>query len=205
MADTSPPIRILIAEDQSLVRGALVALLATEPDIDVVAQCATGNEVAGLVAKHNVEVALLDIEMPGKSGLDVAEELSDSPCKCLIVTTFGRGGYVKRAIDADIAGFIVKDTPPEQLAEAIRRVKAGLRVIDPALARESLFTPDNPLTPREREIARLLLSGVTSSELARKVHLSPGSVRNVVSSIMTKTDANNRYEAATKAQTQGWI
>lgn len=112
MAETSPPIRILIAEDQSLVRGALVALLATEPDIEVVAQCATGNEVAGLVAKHNVEVALLDIEMPGKSGLDVAEELSGSPCKCLIVTTFGRGGYVKRAIDTNIAGFIVKDTPP---------------------------------------------------------------------------------------------
>ena len=116
------PIRVLIAEDQSLVRGALVALLDAEPDISVVAECATGVEVAGLVAKHGVDVALLDIEMPGKSGLDAAAELEGAGCRSLIVTTFGRSGYVKRALETGVAGFVVKDTPPEQLAEAIRRV-----------------------------------------------------------------------------------
>lgn len=198
-------IRVLIAEDQSLVRGALVALLETEPDISVVAQCATGAEVAGLVAKHSVDVALLDIEMPGKNGLDAAAELQGTGCRSLIVTTFGRGGYVKRALETGVSGFVVKDTPPEKLAEDIRRVHSGLKVIDPALAQETIFIQENPLNTREQEVAKFVLQGSGTHQIARKVHLSNGTVRNIVSSLIAKTAAENRFEAATIAQTQGWI
>lgn len=198
-------IRVLIAEDQSLVRGALVALLETEPDISVVAQCATGAEVAGLVAKHSVDVALLDIEMPGKNGLDAAAELQGTGCRSLIVTTFGRGGYVKRALETGDSGFVVKDTPPEKLAEDIRRVHSGLKVIDPALAQETIFIQENPLNTREQEVAKFVLQGSGTHQIARKVHLSNGTVRNIVSSLIAKTAAENRFEAATIAQAQGWL
>ena len=198
-------IRGLIAEDQSLVRGALVALLETEPDISVVAQCATGAEVAGLVAKHSVDVALLDIEMPGKNGLDAAAELQGTGCRSLIVTTFGRGGYVKRALETGVSGFVVKDTPPEKLAEDIRRVHSGLKVIDPALAQETIFIQENPLNAREQEVAQFVLKGSGTHQIARKVHLSNGTVRNIVSSLIAKTAAENRFEAATMAQAQGWL
>ena len=198
-------IRVLIAEDQSLVRGALVALLETEPDISVVAQCATGVEVAGLVAKHSVDVALLDIEMPGKNGLDAAAELQGTGCRSLIVTTFGRGGYVKRALETGVSGFVVKDTPPEKLAEDIRRVHSGLKVIDPALAQETIFIQENPLNTREQEVAKFVLQGSGTHQIARKVHLSNGTVRNIVSSLIAKTAAENRFEAATIAQAQGWL
>lgn len=198
-------IRVLIAEDQSLVRGALVALLETEPDISVVAQCATGAEVAGLVAKHSVDVALLDIEMPGKNGLDAAAELQGTGCRSLIVTTFGRGGYVKRALETGVSGFVVKDTPPEKLAEDIRRVHSGLKVIDPVLAQETIFIQENPLNAREQEVAKFVLKGSGTHQIARKVHLSNGTVRNIVSSLIAKTAAENRFEAATIAQAQGWL
>ena len=198
-------IRVLIAEDQSLVRGALVALLETEPDISVVAQCATGVEVAGLVAKHSVDVALLDIEMPGKNGLDAAAELQGTGCRSLIVTTFGRGGYVKRALETGVSGFVVKDTPPEKLAEDIRRVHSGLKVIDPALAQETIFIQENPLNAREQEVAKFVLKGSGTHQIARKVHLSNGTVRNIVSSLIAKTAAENRFEAATTARARGWI
>jgi len=198
-------IRVLIAEDQSLVRGALVALLETEPDISVVAQCATGAEVAGLVAKHSVDVALLDIEMPGKNGLDAAAELQGTGCHSLIVTTFGRGGYVKRALETGVSGFVVKDTPPEKLAEDIRRVHSGLKVIDPVLAQETIFIQENPLNAREQEVAKFVLKGSGTHQIARKVHLSNGTVRNIVSSLIAKTAAENRFEAATTARARGWI
>ena len=198
-------IRVLIAEDQSLVRGALVALLETEPDISVVAQCATGAEVAGLVAKHSVDVALLDIEMPGKNGLDAAAELQGTGFHSLIVTTFGRGGYVKRALETGVSGFVVKDTPPEKLAEDIRRVHSGLKVIDPVLAQETIFIQENPLNAREQEVAKFVLKGSGTHQIARKVHLSNGTVRNIVSSLIAKTAAENRFEAATIAQAQGWL
>ncbi len=198
-------IRVLIAEDQSLVRGALVALLETEPDISVVAQCATGAEVAGLVAKHSVDVALLDIEMPGKNGLDAAAELQGTGCRSLIVTTFGRGGYVKRALETGVSGFVVKDTPPEKLAEDIRRVHSGLKVIDPVLAQETIFIQENPLNAREQEVAKFVLKGSGTHQIARKVHLSNGTVRNIVSSLIAKTAAENRFEAATTARARGWI
>ena len=198
-------IRVLIAEDQSLVRGALVALLSAEPDIEVVAECATGTEALRLVKEQPIDVALLDIEMPGLNGLDVAKELAGHPCRCLIVTTFGKAGYVKRAMEAGVDGFIVKDTPPEELADAIRRVHAGLRVIDPTLARDSLLAPDNPLSERETQVCQQLFQGKSSPAIAKALHLSPGTVRNHISSIMSKTGAGNRFEAAHVAKANGWI
>ena len=185
-------------------RGALVALLVTEPDISVVAECATGTE-EGVVAKHGIDVALLDIEMPGKNGLDAAAELEGIGCRSLIVTTFGRSGYVKRALETCVAGFVVKDTPPEQPAEAIRRVHASLKVIDPVLAQETIFTPDNPLTAREKEVTRHVLEGSDTRQIAGHLHLSTGTVRNIVSSLISKTETAHRYETATTSQAQGWI
>lgn len=201
----TPPIRVLIAEDQSLVRGALTALLNTEPDIEVVAGCSSGVEVAALVAQHHVDVALLDIEMPGMNGIDAAKTIAATDCRSLIVTTFGRAGYVKRALDAGVDGFLVKDTPPDELADAIRRVHSGLRVIDPQLAQDILFAPDNPLSEREIEVCRLLVRGLGSADIAAQLHLSGGTVRNHISAIMTKTGAANRFEAARRAETNGWI
>lgn len=198
-------IRVLIAEDQSLVRGALTALLNTEPDIEVVAGCGSGTEVAELVAKHSVDVALLDIEMPGMNGIDAAKSIACTDCRSLIVTTFGRSGYVKRALEAGIDGFLVKDTPPDELADAIRRVHSGLRVIDPQLAQDILFAPDNPLSEREIEVCRLLVRGLGSADIAAQLHLSGGTVRNHVSAIMAKTRAGNRFEAARRAEANGWI
>lgn len=199
------PIRVLIAEDQSLVRGALTALLNTEPDIEVVAGCSSGVEVADLVAKHRVEVAILDIEMPGMNGIDAAKTIAATDCRSLIVTTFGRSGYVKRALEAGVDGFLVKDTPPDELADAIRRVHSGLRVIDPQLAQDILFAPDNPLSEREIEVCRLLVHGLGSTAIAAQLHLSGGTVRNHISAIMSKTGATNRFEAARRAETNGWI
>ena len=196
---------MLIAEDQSLVRGALTALLNTEPDIEVVAGCGSGTEVAELVAKHSVDVALLDIEMPGMNGIDAAKSIASTDCRSLIVTTFGRSGYVKRALEAGIDGFLVKDTPPDELADAIRRVHSGLRVIDPQLAQDILFAPDNPLSEREIEVCRLLVRGLGSADIASQLHLSGGTVRNHVSAIMAKTRAGNRFEAARRAEANGWI
>ena len=199
------PIRVLIAEDQSLVRGALTALLNTEPDIEVVAGCSSGVEVADLVAKHRVDVAILDIEMPGMNGIDAAKTIAATDCRSLIVTTFGRAGYVKRALEAGVDGFLVKDTPPDELADAIRRVHSGLRVIDPQLAQDILFAPDNPLSEREIEVCRLLVHGLGSTAIAAQLHLSGGTVRNHISAIMSKTGATNRFEAARRAETNGWI
>lgn len=199
------PIRVLIAEDQSLVRGALTALLNTEPDIEIVAGCSSGVEVADLVAKHRVDVAILDIEMPGMNGIDAAKTIAATDCRSLIVTTFGRSGYVKRALEAGVDGFLVKDTPPDELADAIRRVHSGLRVIDPQLAQDILFAPDNPLSEREIEVCRLLVHGLGSTAIAAQLHLSGGTVRNHISAIMSKTGATNRFEAARRAETNGWI
>ena len=198
-------IRVLLAEDQSLVRGALIALLNSEPDIEVVAECSTGTEAVTLAQEQPIDVALLDIEMPGLNGIDAAKQLAGHPCRCLIVTTFGKAGYVKRAMEVGVDGFIVKDTPPEELADAIRRVHAGLRVIDPTLAQESLLTPDNPLSERETEVCQQLFEENSSTFTPKALHLSPGTVRNHISSIMSKTGAGNRYEAAHLAKTNGWI
>lgn len=200
-------IKVLLADDQALVRGALAALLSLEPDIEVVAEVGRGDEVHAAVESSGAEVALLDIEMPGMTGLEVVADLRAKgvACRSLIVTTFGRAGYVRRALEAGASGFVVKDTPAAELAEAVRRVHAGLRVIDPTLAAESLYEGVNPLTPREQEVLREALTGAPVATIAAKVYLSPGTVRNHLSSAIGKTGTSTRAEAARAAQDNGWL
>lgn len=203
----STPIRVLVADDQALVRGALATLLGLEPDIEVVAQLGSGVGVVEAVREKTVDVALLDIEMPGTDGLAAAEALHESGlgCRSIIVTTFGRPGYLSRALEAGVAGFVVKDTPPQELAETVRRVHAGLRIIDPALAQESVLVGPNPLTGREQEVLRLAARGADARDIAAELALSEGTVRNYLSSAITKTCARNRTEAARVAETNGWL
>lgn len=200
-------IKVLLADDQALVRGALAALLGLERDIEVVGEVGRGDEVLAAVERTGAEVALLDIEMPGMSGIDVAEQLAREvpSCRALVVTTFGRAGYVRRALEAGARGFVVKDTPASELAEAVRRVHAGLRVIDPTLAAESLYEGVNPLSPREREVLREALTGAPVASIAAHVYLSPGTVRNHLSSAIGKTGTTTRMEAARAAQDNGWL
>jgi two-component system, NarL family, response regulator DesR len=200
-------IRLLLADDQALVRGALAALLDLETDLSVVAQVGRGDEVLAAARESGAEVCLLDIEMPGMTGLEVAERLrAELPgVRSLIVTTFGRPGYVRRALDAGAAGFVVKDTPARELADVVRRVHAGLRVVDPTLAAESLMAGPSPLTARETEILRLALDGSPVASIARAAHLSQGTVRNHLSAAIGKTGATTRAEAARIAQANGWL
>jgi two-component system, NarL family, response regulator DesR len=200
-------IRLLLADDQALVRGALAALLDLERDLSVVAQVGRGDEVLAAARDSGADVCLLDIEMPGMTGLEVAEQLrAELPgVRSLIVTTFGRPGYVRRALDAGAAGFVVKDTPARELADAVRRVHAGLRVVDPTLAAESLMAGPSPLTAREAEILRLALDGSPVASIARTAHLSQGTVRNHLSAAIGKTGAATRAEAARIAQAHGWL
>ena len=200
-------IRILLADDQALVRGALAALLDLEADIEVVAQVGRGDEVVAAARSSAAQVCLLDIEMPGLTGLEAAERLrTELPeVRSLIVTTFGRPGYVRRALDAGAAGFLVKDTPARELADAVRRVHAGLRVVDPALAAETLATGESPLTGRERDVLVAARDGGTVADIARLLVLSDGTVRNYLSSAMGKTGARTRAEAARIAVDNGWL
>ena len=200
-------IRILLADDQALVRGALAALLDLEADIEVVAQVGRGDEVVAAARSSQAEVCLLDIEMPGLTGVEVAEQLrTELPSvRSLIVTTFGRPGYVRRALDAGAAGFLVKDTPARELANAVRRVHAGLRVVDPDLATESLMSGPSPLTTRESEILLLSIDGAPVAVIAERAQLSIGTVRNHLSAAIGKTGASTRAEAARLAQSNGWI
>lgn len=203
----SEPIRVLITDDQALVRGALATLLGLEHDIEVVAQAGTGREAVERVRTGGVDVALLDIEMPDGDGLWAAAEVASLRvgCRTLIVTTFGRPGYLSRALEAGAAGFLVKDTPPTELAEAIRKVHAGLRVIDPTLAQESVLLGPNPLTEREREVLRLAVRGMDAPRIAAELSLGEGTVRNYLSSAIAKTRSRNRVEAARAAETNGWL
>ncbi len=200
-------IRILLADDQALVRGALAALLDLEPDLEVVAQVGRGDEVVAAARASGAEVCLLDIEMPGLTGIEAAASLrAELPgVRSLIVTTFGRPGYVRRAMDAGASGFLVKDTPARQLADAVRRVHQGLRVIDPDLAAESLLAGPSPLTARETEILAFALDGSPVATVAARAHLSEGTVRNHLSSAIGKTGARTRAEAARVAQSNGWL
>ncbi|MEU8005938.1 response regulator transcription factor [Catellatospora sp. NPDC049111] len=200
-------IRVLLAEDQGMMRGALALLLGLEPDIEVVAQVGRGDEVAAAAVAASPDVALLDIEMPGLSGLDAAAQLRTAApsCKVLILTTFGRPGYLRRAMDAGARGFLVKDGPVEELAEAIRRVLAGQTVIDPALAAAALAAGPNPLTEREREVLASAADGATIADLATRLHLSESTVRNYLSAAIGKTGTRNRMEAVQTARTQGWL
>ena len=200
-------IRILIAEDQGMVRGALAALLAFEPDLEVVAEVSAGDEVVAAARGHRPDVALLDIEMPGIDGIEAAAALrSEVPgCTPLILTTFGRPAYLRRAMEAGAGGFLVKDAPAERLANAIRRAAAGERVVDPELAAAALADGESPFTPRERDVLEAGAGGAPVSEIAERLHLSEGTVRNYLSAAIGKTGARNRVEALRIAQERDWI
>ncbi|CAH0184724.1 Transcriptional regulatory protein DesR [Microbacterium sp. Bi128] len=200
-------IRLLIADDQALVRGALAALLGLEPDIEVVAQVGRGDEVVEAARASDATVALLDIEMPGIDGIAAAAQLrAEVPgCRALMVTTFGRPGYLARAMQAGASGFVVKDTPAAELADAVRRVSAGFRVVDPSLAAESLAQGDSPLTERETDVLAAARSGGSIADIARMVHLSEGTVKNHLSSAIGKTGGRNRADAVRVAVERGWL
>ena len=200
-------IRIMLAEDQAMVLGALSALLSLEGDIEVVATVTRGDEVLPVAISTRPDVALLDIEMPGLDGLSAAAALRThlSTCRVVILTTFGKPGYLRRAMDSGVVGFLVKDAPPEELAASIRRVAAGERVIDPQLAVSALSIGQNPLTEREREVLRASENGTGVSEIAAQLSLSEGTVRNYLSEAIQKLDARNRIEAAQIARDQGWL
>ncbi len=200
-------VRVLVADDQALVRGALASLLDLEPDLEVVAQVGRGDEVLAAARDARADVALLDVEMPGLDGVAAAQRLAlELPeCRSLIVTTFGRPGYLRRALEAGALGFVVKDMPAAQLADAVRRVAAGLHVVDPALAAESLAAGRSPLTRRETEVLLALRSAGTASGVASALHLSEGTVRNHLSSAIGKTGARNAAEAGRIAAENGWL
>ena len=200
-------IKLLLADDQALVRGAMAALLDMEPDLKVVAEVGRGDEVVNAVRDHEVDVAVLDVEMPGMDGVAAARELHRAvpACRVLMVTTFGRAGYLRQAMAAGASGFIVKDTPARQLADAVRRVHEGLRVVDPALAAQSLAQGDSPLTEREADVLRAARDGGTVADIARELHLSEGTVRNHLSSAIGKTGARTRAEAVRLALDNGWL
>jgi len=203
----SESIRLLLADDQALVRGALAALLNLEPDLQVVVEVAFGDGVLPAVETHRPDVALLDVEMPGMDGIAatalVRERFPDT--RVLIVTTFGRPGFLRRAMQAGASGFVVKDTPAAQLADAVRRVHQGLRVVDPALATDSLVAGESPLSARETDVLRAARDGSSVAAMAKRLFLSEGTVRNHLSSAIGKTGAANRSEAAVIAEGNGWL
>jgi len=199
-------IRILLADDQALVRGALAALLNLEPDLQVVAEVGRGDEVLD-AARQGVDVCVLDIEMPGQDGIGACQQIvSQLPdVKVLIVTTFARPGYLRRALEAGALGYVVKDIPADELAAAVRRVAAGEKAIDPALAGEALRLASNPLTAREQDVLRHALTGAPIAVIARELHLSEGTVRNYLSASIAKTGAATRVDAAQRASANGWL
>jgi two-component system response regulator DesR len=200
-------IRVLLAEDQAMVRGALAALLGLEEDIAIVAEAARGDMVVPTALEAQPDVALLDIEMPGGDGLSAARALRDQlpSCHIVILTTFGRSGYLRRAMASGAVGFLLKDAPATELAAAIRRVMAGERVVDPDLALAALSAGDNPLTGREREVLAAALDGASIADLAARLALSEGTVRNHLSAAIQKLGVHNRLEAARLAEQQGWL
>lgn len=200
-------IRLLLADDQELVRSALAVMLGLEDDFEVVATVGRGDEVVAAARAQKPDVALLDIDMPGIDGIAAATVLAQEvpDCRALILTTFGRPGYLRRAMESGACGFVVKDAPPEQLADAIRRVVAGERVVDPALAAATLATGASPLTARERDVLVAARLGASVSEIAQKLFLSEGTVRNYLSSAIAKTGTRNRLEAVRTADERGWL
>ncbi|MCE7872781.1 DNA-binding response regulator [bacterium CPR1] len=200
-------IRVLLAEDQAMVRGALAALLRLEEDIEVVAEVARGDEVVPAALETQPDVALLDIEMPGGGGLSAARALHERlpSCRIVILTTFGRSGYLRQAMESGAVGFLLKDAPAAELAIAIRRVVAGERVVDPELALAALSEGDNPLTRREREVLAVALDGASIAEIAARLVVSEGTVRNHISTAIQKLGAQNRLEAARLAEQKGWL
>ncbi len=199
-------IRVLLAEDQAMVLAALAALLALEPDIEVVGRARDGREALSLLDTARPDVVLTDIEMPGMGGLELAAEVRrrGAAARVVILTTFTRAGYLRRALDAGAAGYLLKDAPAERLADAIRRVHAGLRAVDPELAAAAWGDPD-PLTERERQVLRLAADGRSTAAIAAELHLSEGTVRNYLSEAIGKLGAENRVEAARLAREKGWL
>lgn len=197
---------MVIAEDQGMVLGALATLLEIEGDISVIARARNGNEALDSVVAGKPDIFLTDIEMPEMSGLEIAAELKRRRCptRVIILTTFARAGYLRRALEAGVAGYLLKDMAAEKLADAVRRVHSGLRVIDPELAAEAWVEPD-PLTDRERQVLRLAGDGMASFDIAGKLSLSEGTVRNYLSEAISKLGATNRVEAARIARTKGWL
>lgn len=200
-------IRVLLAEDQTMLRGALAALLDLEPDITVVAQAANGHEALKLARDLSPDVIVTDIEMPQKTGLELASDLNlaESRARVIILTTFARPGYLRRALDAGARGYLLKERPASELAEAIRRVHSGLRAIDPALAAEAWTADPDPLSDRERQILQRAGDGRSSAEIAAELRLSEGTVRNYLSEAIAKLGAANRTDAARIARTRGWL
>ena len=200
-------IRVLLAEDQAMVREALAALLRLEGDIEIIAQAARGDEVLPAALKTQPDVALLDIEMPGGGGLSAAQALHERlpSCRIVILTTFGRSGYLRQAMESGAVGFLLKDAPAAELVVAIRRVMAGERVVDPDLALTALSDGDNPLTRREREVLRASLDGASIADIATRLYLSEGTVRNHLSTAIQKLGAHNRMEAARLGEAKGWL
>jgi two-component system response regulator DesR len=200
-------IRVLLAEDQTMLRGALAALLDLEPDITVIGQAANGHEALKLARELVPDVIVTDIEMPQKTGLELALDLNlaESRARVIILTTFARPGYLRRALDAGARGYLLKERPASELAEAIRRVHSGLRAIDPALAAEAWTADPDPLSDRERQILPRAGDGRSSAEIAADLRLSEGTVRNYLSEAIAKLGATNRTDAARIARTRGWL
>jgi len=204
-------IRVLLAEDQTMLRGALASLLELEPDISVIANAPNGREALRLARQHAPDIVITDIEMPEMTGLELAAALKESPTagvkppRIIILTTFARAGYLRRALDAGARGYLLKDSPASELAEAIRRVHAGLRAVDPALAAEAWSAEADPLTDRERQILQRAGDGRTSADIAAELHLSEGTVRNYLSEAIAKLGAANRVDAARIARSRGWL
>jgi two-component system, NarL family, response regulator DesR len=200
-------VRLLLADDQALIRRALAVMLELEEDFEVVASVASGDEVVAAARANHPDIALLDIDMPGIDGLAAAAVLAQEvpDCRSLILTTFGRPGYLRRAMESGAYGFVVKDAPPEQLADAIRRVVSGERVVDPALAAATLASGVSPLTGRERDVLVAARAGTTVSDIAARLFLSEGTVRNYLSAAIAKTGTRNRAEAVRVADERGWL
>jgi len=197
-------IRIVIAEDQRMLLGALASLLDLEEDMSVVGRASNGDEAVKLVHEHNPDICLMDIEMPGKSGLDAAEELKGAGCKVVILTTFARPGYFERAVKAGANGYLLKDSPSEELADAIRSIMAGRRIYASELVDEA-YSEENPLTEREKEVLCLIADGKNTKEIASELYITTGTVRNYISVILDKLNVGNRIEAITRFKEKGWF
>jgi len=197
-------IRIVIAEDQRMFLGALGSLLSLEDDMDVVGKAANGEEAVDLAKKLNPDICIMDIEMPGKTGLEAAEELKELGCKVIILTTFARSGYFQRALKAGVSGYLLKDSPSEELASSIRRVMEGRRIYAPELM-DDVYSEENPLTEREMEVLELVAEGKNTKEIAGQLSITTGTVRNYISTILDKLQVTNRIEAITQSREKGWF
>lgn len=197
-------IRIVIAEDQRMVLGALASLLDLEEDMKVVGRASNGEEAISLVHQHKPDICIMDIEMPAKTGLDAAEELKGQSCKVIILTTFARSGYFERALKAGVSGYLLKDSPSEELANTIRSVMAGRRIFATELVDEA-YGQENPLTEREKEVLVLVADGKNTKEIASELFITTGTVRNYISVILDKLDVSNRIEAITRFKEKGWF